>query len=51
MCGQSYILVKHDDLCVVKVFESNWILYRPVNGREISSSVFGKTRRTRLYVW
>ena len=28
---------------------SNRILYRPANGREISSSLFGQTRRTRLY--
>ena len=29
---------------------SNRILYRPANGREISSSLFGQTRRTRLYI-
>ena len=31
-------------------WNSNRIFNRPSNGREISSSVFGTTRRTRLYI-
>ena len=32
-------------------WNSNRIFNRPSNGREISSSVFGLTRRTRLYLF
>ena len=32
-------------------WNSNRIFDRPANGREISSSVFGLTRRTRLYLF
>ena len=37
-------------LVLIRSRSSNRILYRPVNGREISISVFGRTRRTRLYL-
>ena len=36
-------------LVLIRSRSSNRILYIPVNGQEISISVFGRTRRTRLY--
>ena len=37
-------------LWLIWSWSSNRIFDRPINGREISSSVFGQTRRTRLYL-